>query len=439
MIYLLSFLTVLLLILIYVIEKDVISPSFIFCLVFMIAEFNVISNVTKLGVKFRVDTVLVVIFGIFMFFIGTILANLVPKCVGKRKKNIRTLDLTMSKQVFLCIFNIVSIIYILKNVYILVVQRAGYVGGILGSLSVFAEVSKFQSIDMKLDTVSTLLTALCEAEAYIFGYIIASKLVKKEKIEIITLICFITSFLSTFCQGSRGGVFIIIASVFCFIIIYRKEKGIKIIGLKLIFKLIGVIILAIVAFQIIGTMTGKMWDVSVYEYFSVYLGDPLINFDTKLSNGIERTKISGQASFGGLIKNIFGKLGIYVPKYGALGEFQYYGNHNLGNVYTIFAYLIADFGILGCWIACFIIGIIVEFIYIRTIKNKKNNDEFMTILCGYIMSSVGFSFFSNKICENVTIYHIYMFLFVFIIINFLTKKGDKYSIVQINGGEYEID
>ena len=47
MIYLLSFLTVLLLILIYVIEKDVISPSFIFCLVFMVAEFNVISNVTK--------------------------------------------------------------------------------------------------------------------------------------------------------------------------------------------------------------------------------------------------------------------------------------------------------------------------------------------------------------------------------------------------------
>ena len=221
--------------------------------------------------------------------------------------------------------------------------------------------------------------------------------------------------------------------------IYRKEKGIKIIGVKLIFKLIGVIILAIIAFQIIGTITGKMWDVSVYEYFSVYLGDPLINFDTKLSNGIERTKISGQASFGGLIKNIFGKLGIYVPKYGALGEFQYYGNHNLGNVYTIFAYLIADFGILGCLIACFIIGIIVEFIYIRTIRNKKNNDEFITILCGYIMSSVAFSFFSNKICENVTIYHIYMFLFVFIILNFLTKKGVKNSIAQINGGEYEID
>ena len=112
MIYLLSFLTVLLLIIIYVIEKDVISPSFIFCLVFMIAEFNVISNVTKLGVKFRVDTVLVVILGIFMFFIGTILANLVPNCVGKRKKNIRTLDLTKTKQVFLCIFNIVSIMYI---------------------------------------------------------------------------------------------------------------------------------------------------------------------------------------------------------------------------------------------------------------------------------------------------------------------------------------
>lgn len=100
MIYLLSFLTVLLLILIYIIEKDVISPSFIFCFVFMIAEFNVISNVIKLGVKFRVDTVLVVTLGIFIFFIGTILANLFPNCVGKRKKNIRTLDLTRTKQFF---------------------------------------------------------------------------------------------------------------------------------------------------------------------------------------------------------------------------------------------------------------------------------------------------------------------------------------------------
>lgn len=109
----------------------------------------------------------------------------------------------------------------------LTVIKAYYQGSILGSLSVYAEVSKFSSIDMKISTISTLLTALCEAEGYMFGYFIAYNLAHKIKTSKMMILCFITAFISTFCQGSRGGIFMILASVIEYIIVYKEKRIIK--------------------------------------------------------------------------------------------------------------------------------------------------------------------------------------------------------------------
>lgn len=106
--------------------------------------------------------------------------------------------------ILILLFNCFSIIYILWEIYSLTVTKAYYQGSILGSLNVYAEVSKFSSIDMKVSTISTLLTALCEAEGYMFGYFIAYNLAHKIKTSKMMILCFITAFISTFCQGSRG-------------------------------------------------------------------------------------------------------------------------------------------------------------------------------------------------------------------------------------------
>ena len=102
----------------------------------------------------------------------------------------------------------------LSEVYKLTIEKAMYSGSILGVLSAYAEVSKFQSIDMSISTMGTLLAVICEAEGYTLGYIIADNWARKKNVSKVSIWCFITAFLSTFCQGSRGGVFMIIVAIF---------------------------------------------------------------------------------------------------------------------------------------------------------------------------------------------------------------------------------
>lgn len=423
MILLLMIVTFLILLLVYFVEKDIISPSFIFCGVFLVSELNVFTNVERLNVRISIDTFGVVVGGIFLFFIGTILASYI---IGKIRfpqsiKN-RELYLTKKQMRMLLIFNIFSILVILNEVYKLTVQKASYSGNVLGALGIYAEVSKFQSIDMSISTIATILSAICEAEGYTLGYIIADNLARKKRLNKLTVLCFITSFLSTFCQGSRGGMFMIVVAVFSFLLAYREEHNMRSIGIKLIFKILIIICISIGIFQLIGVITGKMWNVSFYEYLSVYLGDPLINLNTKLREGIVRTTIMGQSSFPSLIKKLYQAGGWNISPYYGLSDFQYYEGYNLGNVYTIFSNLIADYGIYGMYIAILIIGFCVQTIYIIAKKNKEQVCV-ERIIWGYVLTSVAFSFFSNKVCQNITFFRLIMFIFAWALIRFvLTKK-----------------
>lgn len=424
MIWLLIIVTFLILLLIYLCEKDIISPSFVFCGVFLIAELNVLTNVDKLNVRISEDTFIVVIGGILIFFIGSLIAGYIVKRIkfSPLLEN-RELYLNKKNMTVLLFFNIFSIGILLSEVYKLTIEKAMYSGSILGALSVYAEVSKFQSIDMSISTMGTLLAVICEAEGYTLGYIIADNWARKKNVSKVSIWCFITAFLSTFCQGSRGGVFMIIVAIFVFVLAYREERNINNVGFKLIFEMLLVVCLLIGIFQVIGVVTGKMWDISFYDYFSVYLGDPLINLNTKLHEGIIRSQVMGQTSFPTLVKKIFQVCGREIPSYYGLSNFQYYEGHNLGNVYTIFAYLIADYGVLGMFMVLLIIGFCIQSMYIIA-KKCKTQTSVERVIWAYMLASVAFSFFSNKICQNITFFRLIMFVFVWLLMkNMFTRKS----------------
>ncbi len=400
----------------YALRKDIISPSFVFAAVFVVAEINLLTNVSTLHVSLSIDTVLVVTGGILFFALGCLFAR---KAFFKEVHVANTeidcqvpITLNFWHYIGLLGFNVVSIFYILNEVYQMTVTKAYYSGNVLGSLSVYAEVSKFQDIDMKVSRISTLLTALCEAEAYVFSYVLAKNIVYKNKLNKMELLCFATAVLSTFCQGSRGGVWIIISMIFISLMLYREKTGKKSISIKLIGKVILIIIMAVLIFQLTGMVTGKVWDVSFYEYFSVYLGNPILNLDTAMKEGIVKTPIWGRLTFAPFIKKFFPMFGLTVPIYKNLRQFRYTTDgHNLGNVYTIFAPLIADFGIIGMLLALFIIGFICTYMYNVSSKTTNKAIALSKILYGYIITNIAFSFFSNKFCENISVYRMYVFAF----------------------------
>lgn len=428
MIYLLPAILAIETLCIYMISKDVLNSSFVFAAVFFISSVNLMTNVSTVGVSLHFLTGLYIAIGCFAFFCGSVITgklrikhSKISILHLKRRNQFNTNVLFLT---FVLVFNVVSIAYVLREVYHLAQVYAYYRGALLGSLSVFAEVQKFGTIDLRVGTMSTFLTAFLEAEAYVTGYILVSCLVHKEKMNFLLLLCFITSFMSTFCQGSRGGVFILIALVFIYVMLDRKKRHTKRIQSKIIKKAIIGVVIGFVAFQVSGEITGKMWDVSWYEYLSVYLGFPIYNLDVAMTNGIPRADITGAASFGGLYSNLLPRLGFDFQSYTAYNGssgFQNLNGHNMGNVYTIYKDLIADFGYIGAIIALVIVGAIMQLLYNRAI-NDDSKISVTQIIYAYFLSCTAFSFFSNKICEAVTVFHIFEFIFLYVWILLLTKK-----------------
>ncbi|MGN8754268.1 O-antigen polymerase [Blautia sp. HCP3S3_C4] len=427
MIYILVFVLIMEFFLIYLVFKDILNPSVVLAIVFIIASLNLLTNVYSIGINIEVETVAVICVGVFAFFLGAMLTyNLRIKLVirsygnntSRREKNIFVPKRYM---VIMLGFNLLGCIYILREVYSLTIKYAYYNGSILGALSVFAEVSKFGNIGLRVGTISTLLSAILEAEAYVCGYIIVKNIIDKKKNSLLFYSCFVTSLCSTFCQGSRGGIFVIIALITLYIFLYRKRRQTKRINPRLVRRMVIILIVAILVFLFMGIVTGKQWNISFYEYISVYLGFPISNLDTAIKNGIPQAEIPGIVSFGALLKKILPLFGIEVPNYSYLSKFIYLNGHNMGNVYTIFGPLIVDFGYFGMSLLLIIIGSIMQLLY--NVANKSESViSISQILYVYFLTCIAFSFFSNKICENITVFHMYELFFVVLWSRLLTKK-----------------
>ena len=431
MVYLLPVLLAILTMLIYGIYKDVLNPAFIFTATFFVASANLMSNVSIVGVTLHMETVFYIVFACIAFFIGTVITRSLIFKPGKRSflhlNTRKEYNMNAPLLLVLLIFNSLSIVYILREVYSLTQRYAYYSGSLFGSLSVFAEVQKFGSIGLRVGTFSTTLTALLEAEAYVTGYIIVCNFVDRQKIKLLLILCFATSFISTFCQGSRGGVFILISLVFVYIMHDRRKRNTKRLGTKTLKKVVGAVLAAVVAFQIAGNVTGKTWHVPWYEYLSVYVGFPIYNLDVAITKGIPRTDIIGGASFGGLYRNILPRLGINFQSYTAYtgkNGFLNLNGHNMGNVYTILKNLIADFGYVGAIFFIVVLGMLMQLLYNSALRDDKKI-SMLQILFTHLLSCLAFSFFSNKICEAITVFHMAEFIFGYVWVILLTKKSKR--------------
>ena len=431
-IYILVILLGVLVAFIYLLCQDVLNPALIFAIVFFLAAANLATNINSVGVTLHIDTVIYILVGVLAFFIGSIVVSKTTFRISSngyfRFKYFsgRHVHLPKKKMLIILVFNMVGCAYIMYDVYSLVKNYVGYIGNILGAAGTFATYSKYGDMGLQISGISNILVCVLETESYVIGYIIATNLAKKRKTDLITILCFVTSFISTFCMGSRGGVLIIISIAFMFIMQYRLIRSVKHISMKLVRRMIMVVIFAIIVFQISGTLAQKNWDVPFYEYLSVYVGFPIYNFDVAFNNGIVHTDIFGAASFGGLYKNFLSDFETYTN----FRTFLHLNGHNMGNVYTIFATLTADFGNYGSMIALFVIGFLMQVLY-NSAKKDKEELSVKKIVCAFFLVCTAFSFFSNKICEAIIVWRFYWLVFLYIWKIVLTSKKGEHNNIDI--------
>lgn len=425
----------------YSIEKNIVSPGFIFNAVFLLASLNLLTNINSYQVSLSFNTCLIVVIGVACFWLGTIFVKKVRisisfhvKLSTKSRITQEEINIPNSVLAILTVFNIITTIYVGREVVALT-RQFGFTGTNLSAIGRYRELGLAYGARMQLGTIPTLLTALAEANGYVLGCILADNFAngnyRAKRNSLWIILAFLSSFISTFSQGSRGGIYMILTSVFLYLL-NLYSTGRLIINFKSIIRTIILIALILVAFQYSAILFNKVWKVSFYEYLSVYLGDPIINLNTYIDEGIPRAPLWGYFSFKPIFVNISSKIGYDYPIF-SLGGFRFLNGHNLGNVYTIFSYLLADFGLIGSYIYLMFIGLISQVFY-NNLAGHENDVIVSKIIYGYMLTSIAFSFFSNKVGENLSFYHMYVWLFEYLYIIIFKLRWKRRSINSLEMG-----
>lgn len=419
---------------VYSMDKCIVSPSIVLNASFLLASINLLTNIKSYHVELSIQTVLIIALGILSFRLGTVIA----KKVNVRKKvfitfskkyayTIEDIVLPFSVLFFITVFNIITTIYVTHKV-VMLTRGYGYIGANLGALGRYRELGTVYGSKVYLGLLPTLMTALSEANGYVLGCILANALAsnieeEKKNINIWFFMAFFSSFISTFSQGARGGFFLIL-SVIVLYLLNLYDSGKLLIRIRSVVKIILLSTCILFLFNYFAILINKNWNVSHYEYLSVYLGNPIINLNSYIAEGMIKSPFIGYYSFRPILANLSGKFGFVLPPFN-LGRFRFLNGHNLGNVYTIFAYIIADFGIIGSFIYLGALGIIMQ-IFNNNLKTNLHRLSVKRIIYAYFIVSLSFSFFSNKVAENLSFYHIYVWIFEFFYIKFLSMICLKY-------------
>lgn len=417
-------------------EKNILSPAFIFALAFVISEFNALTITLVLGLNISETTCLVIIIGILSVWLGVFF----PKHLSTDMRKFPSISLNGSnykienflnrefslqnwKLLILIIFNVISAVIIARSV-VTITYGAGYSGNFWGAFGRYRELYALgNNKNLRLGMLPTLLTSLTKAEGYVVTYIIAKLLTTHRKVSFFLWLTFITALLTTFCQGDRGGLILILAFGFDYIFFMQKNNQYKkLFTFKNFVKLILIVAVALFIFDMSAVVSGKRWKVSFYEYFSVYLGGPIINLNDLLQRDFS-SPIFGYFTFGNIIQFFYRAVGKAFPVF-RIGWFNIFNGMNTGNVYTIFAYLISDFGFIGCQLILFGVGVIMQILF--NISNKSRvNFSMTTLVYCFFLACLALSFFSDKLFENISVFNVYTFIFNFIFIGFLSRKRKK--------------
>ncbi|MDU1340369.1 MAG: O-antigen polymerase [Clostridium butyricum] len=386
------------------VNRDFCAPSNLFCLSFLVCSFFTTLFSKKWAVTLDIKTYGVIVCGVIVFCITSFFISVLFRRANDRWTISINCPIKKYKLVFLLIFQLISYFLIFMNE-----KQLAFQYGVANSDSISDIIYGFRTLVLNgqadLNPIISLMRRICNTSAYIWGFLIAEKIINKIKYEdsivVLIYINFIVSLLGNMLDGQRGNTIAIILCtiMMAYILWSRKCKFINKIKLKVIFKLFLAISIILLMFQSVGTLLGRIdYGNSLLDEVGVYLGSEIINLNTIIESGFKTNNLFGVLTFNG-VYSFFGVSldGIDIT------AFQYTSNgYQLGNVYTVFKDYLLDFGYVGYVFPICFIAIFSTVLYLK-IKCKFNyrNIDVSLIILSQVLFAVVFSFFSNKFGEII--------------------------------------
>ena len=376
-------------------------------------------NLDYWGQTIHLYTVLVVFVAFLCWGIGDFSGKLLlSRCDSKPLTDISYYTLPK----WLCVFGIIVEIGVCIAFYAYIKELAGIAGYSGGEQILryarYAELYMDGIIEMPL--VVNLGRSFCKALAYIALYsLICNFLFFKNTKNAIYYITIQIPYMVVMIL-STGRIemmyYVCYVLVLFMIVVSMKSEWRKLANKRIIKRIIQAFALVLIAFWVMGYLTGKSSNDSIYKTMSVYLGTPIVNLDIFLQNP-SKPEFFGQETLSGIAKilNGFGADLRVMPPYQLYK--QNYANVN-SNLYTSLRRYYHDYGFLGMCFIETILGFVYSY-WLETIK-KRNKLGASVILYAWFFYPIIESAIEERVFNTVfiarTIYDMFFFIIIFFIL-----------------------
>lgn len=399
------------------------SPWIIMMASYLPIVFMASINLDNWGQTIHLYTVLVVFVAFLCWGMGDLGAKaLLGKCSSKPLTGISYYTLPK----WLCVLGVIVEIGVCIAFYAYIRTLAGFAGysggGQILRYARYAELYMDETIGMPL--VVNLGRSFCKALAYIALYCLICNLLffKNTKNALyyiaIQLPYMVVMILST--GRIEMMYYVCYILVLFMIIVSMKSEWRKLANKRIIKRIVQAFILVLIAFWVMGYLTGKSSNNSLYNTMSVYLGTPIVNLDIYLQNP-SKPEFFGQETLSGIAKilNGFGA-DLQVMPYYQLYK-QNYANVN-SNLYTSLRRYYHDYGFMGMCIIETTLGFVYSY-WLEKIK-KRNRLGPAVILYAWFFYPIIESAIEERVFNTIfiarTIYDMFFFMIIF---SFLLHKA----------------
>lgn len=435
--YFLLFGLVLLFFLAYILSgRDILSPSVVMVLMFIIGTVFALPNIGTWGIEYNSSAGIITLSGIFVFMCAESLVSIsVTHRLSSKEPRIDVFKpyiLDNRKLIFLLLFNITIVFW-----YYLQIRRLVGATDISGLFLAYRRLGISDRGGNEVELVSGPITQflkIVEGSGYVSGYFFINNLLSKYKkrgTSFLLISLILLSILPGVFSAGRSKMLRLASSFLIeyYILWHQKNGWDKNLSWKMIRIGLGGLLIGIPTFYYSLSLLGRNTTKALFEYTSTYISSGILLFSSYLDNPISKG-VWGEESLPNLLK-LFDFLGIGQSSTSYNLEFRQLGT-GLSNIYSFFRRPYHDFGLLGMYVFVAMIAILFAVIYYGKIKYKPKSfrTSCWILLYGYLFYWIVIAPIDQYSTGYVSVGTVLNMLVIFLLYIFLSEELIRFKKIS---------
>lgn len=376
----------------YTFKKELTAPAVLFSLSFFFSGIIFSLNSFVWGYELEKETEIVILLGVFVFYIGSVVALFLPN----RSYKIDTFAFHYKIGAgSIILFSLICILYPLLRIMDII--------SVTGSLNIFGGLGTYRGYEGStfFQPLLKIFAPICNSLCIVMIVVIMTNKIEKKIIKWYYYVPIISYFVGCALSSSRIEIiYLFIYFVLAYVISYEVKKNKRVSFKQLKYVALSVILLAFTFFGL-GYLTGKSQkQESAVDNLSMYAASSFAAFDYYLDGFKYKSDEFGRETFVGL-SSLLSWIGVDEKitddrnkEFVDLGDMA----HST-NVYTCYRPLLHDFNYSGMYIVLFLEGLIFQLFYRKSRRSYCRGNMFWIVFYIYfgaylMLSSVAERVFS---------------------------------------------